>query len=78
MRRALEAWGSGTISLSARIVVLKAVASAIPVYHMAAYKAPVGVVKEIENLMRQFLWNKRGGECRIAWVRGNRCVSRGH
>lgn len=65
---ALASWGSNSISLSGRLVVLKSVASAIPLYHMAVYKAPVGVTAAIERLMRGYLWGRAGGGRRIPWV----------
>ncbi|XP_057452783.1 uncharacterized protein LOC130744629 [Lotus japonicus] len=68
VRLALGAWGSNSVSLSGRLVVLRAVASAVPLYHMAVYKAPLGVVTDIEKLMRGFLWGRVGGGRRIAWV----------
>src|ERR1044072_5091176 len=68
MRLKLGLWGSNFLSLSGRMVVLKAVLSAIPIYQMSLFLAPVGVVSDMEKLMRGFLWGKRNGSKGIPWI----------
>lgn len=74
MRLALANSGSGSLSLVGILVVLKVVASTIPMYHMALYKAPLGVVNSIEKLMRKFLWGRQGGGERSHGLHGSTCV----
>lgn len=56
MRNKLGLWSSKWLSLSGRMVMLKSVMSAIPIYHMEIFFAPVGVIGDMEKLMRGFLW----------------------
>lgn len=68
MRSKLGLWSSKWLSLSGRLVMLKSVMSAVPIYHMAVFLAPVGVIGDMEKLMRVFLWGKREGGRRISWI----------
>lgn len=70
MRMKLNGWSSQFLSLSGRLVLLRAVLSAIPIFHMSVFLAPIGVVRDRENLMRGFLWGGREGAKKIhliAW-----------
>lgn len=49
MRLKLIPWRSKFLSLIGRLVVLKAVLSAVPIYYMAIFKAPTGVVGQFES-----------------------------
>lgn len=68
MRGKLGLWSSKWLSLSGRLVMLKSVMSAVPIYHMAIFLAPVGIIGEMEKLMRGFLWRRREGGRRISWI----------
>lgn len=35
---------------------------------MSIFKAPVGVIGEVEKILRAFLWGKEGSGRRISWI----------
>ncbi|XP_057453066.1 uncharacterized protein LOC130744922 [Lotus japonicus] len=68
MTAKLGLWSSRFLSLSGRLVLIKSVMNAIPLYYMALYKAPKGIIQRIEKIMRRFLWGGPSGENKIMWV----------
>lgn len=52
------------MTLSGKLVMLRVVGSTIPLSHMALYRAPVGVVANMEKLMGT-CW--RGEECILGY-----------
>ncbi|XP_057415858.1 uncharacterized protein LOC130710563 [Lotus japonicus] len=65
MTAKLGLWSSRFLSLSGRLVLIKSVMNAIPLYYMALYKAPKGVIQRLERIMRRFLWGGPSGENKI-------------
>ncbi|KAL0912066.1 hypothetical protein M5K25_018011 [Dendrobium thyrsiflorum] len=57
----LGVWGSKAISLAGRFVLVKAVILSIPVFYSAHSLIPLSVLKMIDKLCRDFLWNKKDG-----------------
>ena len=48
------------------LVLIQSVLSAIPLFYFSVFKVPVGVEKQLEGLMRLFLWKGttlRQGRC---------------
>ena len=43
--------------LGGRLVLLKAMLSAIPTYYMSLFRVLVGVHKRMEAIMRNFFWH---------------------
>lgn len=68
MAMKLRSWNSKYLSLSGQLVLIKSVLNAIPLYHTTVFKAPKGVVKDMERVMRSFLWGGVAGSRKIAWV----------
>ncbi|XP_031105595.1 uncharacterized protein LOC116010359 [Ipomoea triloba] len=56
MHQKLAGWRSKTLSLAGRIVLAQSVLSAIPYYSMQTTMLPIGVIKEMEQLIRNFIW----------------------
>lgn len=56
------------MSLSGRLVLLKAALNGIPVYWMNLFRAPKGVIAEIEKNYRAFLWGKEERGRKISWI----------
>ena len=65
IRAKSRSYNSKYLSLSGRLVLLKAALVAIPLYPMSIFKAPVGVISEIEKIFIAFLWGKEGGGRRV-------------
>lgn len=53
----LEGWKSKWLTLAGRLMLLKSVLSALPIYSMMALKILEKVISCINKGMRKFLWN---------------------
>ena len=53
MERRLGGWRAWLLSRGRRLVLLKAVLSALPTYYMSLFRVPVGVHKRMEAMMRR-------------------------
>lgn len=49
------------------MILLKSVLSAIPIFLMSSFLALVGVIDEMEKILRGFLWSNNEGNRRIHW-----------
>ena len=49
---------------------------AIPTYFLFLFRMPSGVIKELEKIMRNFLWKEANGDGGITWFLGRRLVER--
>lgn len=67
----LTPWQGNLTNKSGRLIVIKSVASAVPIYTIMANNLPVWAVEEIEALQRNFLWaggeESARGKCTVAW-----------
>ena len=52
----LAGWRALLLSRGGRLVLLKAVLAAIPIYCMSIFRMPVGVHKRLERIMSGFFW----------------------
>ena len=70
VEKCLGGWHGRLLSHEGRMILVKAVLSAIPTYFMSAFRMPVGVRRRIESAMRRFFWRGtdlgRGGAL-VAW-----------
>ena len=78
----LGGWRARFLSRGGRLVLLKAVLSAIPTYFMAIFRMPAGVRRRMESVMRGFFWRgsrQEGsrGVALVAWETVCRPVSQG-
>jgi hypothetical protein len=65
----LSSWKHKKLSIGGRVVVIKSVLSAIPVYFLSFFKAPTGIISKLESLFKQFLWGGSEDERKINWVK---------
>ena len=56
VRNKLSKWKGKNLSFVGRVCLIKLVFTAIPLYYLSVFKAPVSMCKEITNLQRKFLW----------------------
>eukprot|EP00253_Pinus_taeda_P018328 PITA_18328 len=67
----IQAWGSSSLNVAGKAVLIKAVLSSLPIFKFSVLLAPVGIIKKMEELIRQFFW--KGGKqndkrfCLIIW-----------
>ena len=78
----LGGWQARLLSRGGRLVMLKAVMSAIPTYFMAIFRMLVGVRRRLETAMRGFFWlgsrsEEAQGTALVAWETVCRPISHG-
>ncbi|MFS7972209.1 putative reverse transcriptase zinc-binding domain-containing protein [Helianthus anomalus] len=64
----LSLWKGSVLSLGRRVTLIKAVLESLPNYFFSLYKAPVRVIKDLEKLIRRFLWEGSNGGAKLHWV----------
>lgn len=64
----LASWDSKHLSLGGKVVLLKSVLTALPIYFFSFFKAPEGVIGSIEKMFRRFLWGGSEEKRSIHWV----------
>ena len=52
----LGGWRARILSCGGRLVLLKAVLAAIPIYYMSIFRMPAGVRRRLEKTIRNFFW----------------------
>lgn len=68
----MEGWKSKWLSLVGRILMLKLVVAAMPIFPMACFKLPGSIIKSMQQKMRKFLWNGNQEQDKVplmAWDR---------
>lgn len=64
----LKSWKIKTLSQSGRVILIKSVLQAMPLYFMATSKIPKGVIDQINSLIRAFFWGKGDKKRYLAYV----------
>lgn len=64
----LSTWKSKTLSFGGRVTLAKAVLGNLPTYYLSLFAAPIGVIKELEKIQRQFIWGGKENKSSIHWV----------
>jgi hypothetical protein len=69
----LPGWKASFLQPAGRAVLVKAVLTAVPIYHLIALQCPKWVIKAIDKIRRVFLWKGRkdikSGHCLVRWER---------
>ncbi|GJW39652.1 hypothetical protein Tco_0065497 [Tanacetum coccineum] len=65
----LSKWKLKTLSIEGHLTLLKYVLTAIPIYYMSLYKAPAGILKEMESIRRNFFNGIEKSERKMVWIR---------
>lgn len=66
MHDKVRKWENRALNLAGRLVLTKAMLQAIPVFMLSALPAPKGVLQQLRNTQRDFLWGKE--ETRKKWA----------
>ncbi len=66
MQDKVKNWTLRALNLAGRLLLTKAVLQSIPVFMLSSLPAPKGVLEQIRNIQRDFLWGKE--ETRKKWA----------
>jgi hypothetical protein len=61
-------WGDSLLAQSAREVLIKAIAQALPTYIMGVFKLPMSVCDDLTKLIRDYWWGVEQGKRRTHWI----------
>ncbi|XP_022032949.1 uncharacterized protein LOC110934063 [Helianthus annuus] len=64
----LALWKSALLSMGGRTTLIRSVLQSLPCYFFSLYKAPVKVVKDLEGMIRKFLWGGSSVGNKTHWV----------
>lgn len=71
----LSTWKSRNLSFGGKITLIQAVLGSLPTYFLTLFKAPTGVLNDLEKIRRDFLWGGGIENCsRIRWVSWEKIV----
>ncbi|KAJ9551779.1 LOW QUALITY PROTEIN: hypothetical protein OSB04_015824 [Centaurea solstitialis] len=68
-RNKLSNWKAKILSSGGRLTLCKTVLGSLGTYLFSLFKAPSGVLKELERLRRKFFWGMSDGIKKIPWIR---------
>lgn len=68
----LAGWKRSYLSKGQRLIMIQSVLASLPIYYLSMFQMPVSVVKEMERIMRNFLWGSRSTTKKISWVNWSR------
>ncbi|GKV27596.1 hypothetical protein SLEP1_g36755 [Rubroshorea leprosula] len=68
-RAKLAVWKAATLSFGGRLILLKSVLSALPIFYMSLYVLLNSVLEELIRIQRNFLWGGTGSNKKISWVK---------
>ena len=67
----LSGWHSWFLSFSGRLILLKSVLTALPVYALSVFKALSGIISSIESLLNKFFWGGCEEKRKLSWIGWN-------
>ncbi|GKC11654.1 RNA-directed DNA polymerase, eukaryota, reverse transcriptase zinc-binding domain protein [Tanacetum coccineum] len=71
----LSKWKLQTLSIGGRLTLLKSVLTSIPLYHMSIFKVPMGVLKKLESIRRNFFNGHDGISRKSSWFSWNKALA---
>ena len=60
VERKLSTWKANYLSIRGRVTLIKSVLFNLPVYYFSIFKCPASIIKRLDRLQRDFLWNRTG------------------
>ena len=76
----LDGWKRVFLSKKGRLTLIEVVLLVIPTYYLSLFRMPSGVIKEVEKIMRNFLWkgvDGDGGDHLVSWKEVSRVKCKG-
>ena len=68
-RKKMSTWKARTLSIGGRHTIVSNILGGIPNYWMSMFPVPKGVVKELENMRREFFWGMKEERRSTPWVK---------
>lgn len=65
----MSGWQSKFLSKAGKVILMKAVAQAIPTYSMSVFRLPKGVCKAFRSTVARFWWGKGDGKKGVHWCK---------
>jgi hypothetical protein len=56
MKTKILAWGTTWLNKAGKLILINSVLTSLPVYQASILLAPRGIVRDIDNILRKFLW----------------------
>ena len=64
----LNKWNQRNISMASRITLINVVLTALPLFYLSFFRAPIAVINRLTAIQRHFLWGGNLEGKKIAWV----------
>lgn len=64
----LSNWKVNTPSFGRRLTLIKSVLGSLPTYYLSIFRAPHGILEDLEKLRRRFLWGGNEDKRKIHWI----------
>ncbi|XP_028548566.1 uncharacterized protein LOC114579055 [Dendrobium catenatum] len=64
----ISSWGNKFFSLPGRIVLVKSVLLAIPIFYVSHSLTPINILKKLEKICREFIWKKADNDDRMHYI----------
>ncbi|GJS60496.1 RNA-directed DNA polymerase, eukaryota, reverse transcriptase zinc-binding domain protein [Tanacetum coccineum] len=64
----LSTWKAKTLSVGGRLTLIKSVLGAIPTYYMSLFKAPEGILSQLERIHNSFFLGADLDDRKITWI----------
>jgi hypothetical protein len=68
LSKLLMEWGDSLLAQSAREILIKAIAQAIPTYVMGVFKLPASLWEELTKLVHDYWWGAKQGKRKTHWL----------
>ena len=65
----MQGWKEKLLSQAEKEVMIKAVIQFIPAYSMSVFRLPIGLIKDIEAMIRKFWWGSQENSRKMQWVK---------
>ncbi|XP_050217615.1 uncharacterized protein LOC126668466 [Mercurialis annua] len=77
VRQKVASWKGNLISYGGREVLIKSLATTVPVFSMLCFLLPKGIHKEINKFISNFWWGRKNEERKMHWVSWkNMCLTK--
>lgn len=68
-KKKLNGWNEKTLSYVGKIVLIKEVSQAIPIYVMSVFIFPDNLCQEMDRLIKKFWWGAKENDRKISWTK---------